>query len=379
MINIPDIVGWTPMHIACYYKRKEIILLLLKNQANLYFKDREGIYPYDLLQNDQVCLEAIKTYLKHSKNSLKKCNNYDQDNEEYNDRNGNYNQVTRSKTEHYLKKYFSKQKLISKNEDNVNLSFNEDNINDFIKLSNTNEKIIESYKFIPKKPKFYLNFKESQSFTKNSLVSSFTYMKASNNPNNTLTSKSMAHNIYTGKLKTKNKPISLLNLYTSHNNYVKVPKELQNIYPQANNVPYLKTQSIKAPNAFPDTKILAELKRYSSIPDSPSKYHLKENNTDSFKTIPDNETLDIKKIYNSIKIENGMTENEKTLKMLDSEESEDSFIIDFDISLNEESINNQKLKMKGNVTERRFKNKSLPEKVFFQSEVSLLLKFRMRK
>src|SRR4051812_48138366 len=35
MINIPDIVGWTSLHIACYYKRPDVILLLLKNRANI--------------------------------------------------------------------------------------------------------------------------------------------------------------------------------------------------------------------------------------------------------------------------------------------------------------------------------------------------------
>jgi hypothetical protein len=70
-ISMPDIVGWTALHVACYYKRQDVILLLLKYGANLNIKDRDGIYAVDLISKDQPCLDIINNFILHSFNSKK--------------------------------------------------------------------------------------------------------------------------------------------------------------------------------------------------------------------------------------------------------------------------------------------------------------------
>jgi ankyrin repeat protein len=65
-VNLPDIVGWTGLHVACYKRRSEVILLLLKYGANLNAKDRDGLFPLDLINKDQNCLHVINNFIIHS-------------------------------------------------------------------------------------------------------------------------------------------------------------------------------------------------------------------------------------------------------------------------------------------------------------------------
>lgn len=43
--------GWTPLHIAVFFKRHFICHLLLKKGGNMYIKNREGNSPYDLIKD----------------------------------------------------------------------------------------------------------------------------------------------------------------------------------------------------------------------------------------------------------------------------------------------------------------------------------------
>ena len=382
MINIPDIVGWTPIHIACYYKRKEIVLLLLKNSANLFFKDREGLYPYNLIANDQSCTEAINSYLmyiQNNKNNVRNSVEYEEKNTEINNETNQNNLLTYSKNEHFFKKYFYKQKQIScKNENDAkNFSFTEQNMQDFIKLSDANEKIFESYKFIPKKPKFYLNYKSFQNLNDIRLGSSINF-------NHDLKNKILNFtNLSTSILKTPkmNKSNTFYNnSSTSKKNFEYIENLEQN---KANNILKISTTniSIKLPKAFPTTKNIGILIGSSA---KINKFCFDEFIEDSEKTIVYNDTLENEYFednkINKIKDKNfkedsieydkndAMIENNINLNMLGSEESEDSFIIDFDISFNEDLA---KVSQKKNLTkkERRAKNKSWIEKVKPQKEV----------
>jgi len=382
MINIPDIVGWTPMHIACYYHRKEVILLLLKNDANLFFKDREGLHPYDLLDNDKNCVDAINSYLiyieqnKQKQKAEMKYNDY-----EYKETDQNYLPTTNNltsayKNEQFFLKYIYKQKMMSMRNDETNFSFNEQNVMDFIKLTTTNERIMENYKFIPKKPKFYLNFKESQfnhdrvassvSFKKNQLRSINTDL-TNNNKFNTLTKSVTFHP--SGKVNRSN---TISNGYNSfYNENLKKEQEAKIRNKQKSITPGI--HSIKIPKAFPLTKNIGLLKKSVSVNwDGRRENTLKGNTEDSEKTITyksdtlenDNDIIELNKRNTDSddgdddSINENIRQNELNMKMLDSIESEDSFLIDFDISLNEDFGNihsSKKMKHK----ERRSRHKSL--------------------
>ena len=362
MINIPDIVGWTPLHIACYYKRKEVILLLLKNQANLFFKNREGLYPYDLLENDPACFEAINSFLIFMQNLRDKSQNLAK------------NQITNCKTE----------------DSHSNFYLNNQNINNLIKLSNTNEKILKNYKFIPKKPKFYLNFKESQSFNSRIFLNSFNEEKNDKNKTNNLTEKTVT--LFSSEVKL-NKLCKLKTLYNYDTNFkktLKTRKELE----FSLNLDHKPIQSednltIKTPKAFPDTKILGRIKNGLINTNLKKENILKQSTVDYGKSITCSVTKEMiqnrphfnqnKTNYNSTKIEEIMKEKYMNLKMLDSTESEDSFIIDFDISNDDLNNSNIPKKKKIKNEDRRVKTKSLINNII-TTEVSIIFEsFRMKK
>lgn len=54
MMNIADIAGWTPLHIAAYFKRSLICHLLLKKGADPYHVNRNGETPWDLVKDSAV-------------------------------------------------------------------------------------------------------------------------------------------------------------------------------------------------------------------------------------------------------------------------------------------------------------------------------------
>ena len=74
MINIPDIVGWTSLHIACYYDRPDVTLLLLKNGANYKTRNRDKETPRDLaLKNNCLsCVKVIDNFCKYQKIEIEK-------------------------------------------------------------------------------------------------------------------------------------------------------------------------------------------------------------------------------------------------------------------------------------------------------------------
>jgi hypothetical protein len=177
MINIPDITGMTSLHIACYYKRPEIILILLKKGANLFTKDREGVYPYDLLQDDDgSCLEVINSYITFLENTSLEIEKIEEEND----------------NEKYIREQQKKQMMISKKpltqkstkgrnnrdfnlQNRRNLSFNniqheineEEDIHCLedestrVEEDKLRKQILDNYKFIPKKHKFFYNYQES--------------------------------------------------------------------------------------------------------------------------------------------------------------------------------------------------------------------------
>lgn len=65
-IDITDLAGWTPLHVACYFKRASCIFLLLKHKASLLTRNREGVCPFDLIQEDKVCVELISEYINQT-------------------------------------------------------------------------------------------------------------------------------------------------------------------------------------------------------------------------------------------------------------------------------------------------------------------------
>ena len=74
MINIPDIVGWTSLHIACFYNRPDVVLLLLKNGANYKTKNREKETPKDLAIKVKgfICVNVIDNFVKYQKKEMEK-------------------------------------------------------------------------------------------------------------------------------------------------------------------------------------------------------------------------------------------------------------------------------------------------------------------
>jgi hypothetical protein len=142
MLNIPDIVGWTPLHIACYYKRPDVILLLLKNSANLFTKDREGITPLDLVFDNSECLKVINNFLAINKDHLDKTIIQVE------------NSVYSFNPKHNLKKIYFK-KLVRNKTNNFSCG---DIMEHIHSPENNNQSIFKNYKFIPKKHKFFHNF-----------------------------------------------------------------------------------------------------------------------------------------------------------------------------------------------------------------------------
>lgn len=68
MLNLPDVVGWTPLHIACFYKRPDVILLLLKYNVRLNVKDREGNIPLELCRDSNECQKIFYNFMKNNLN-----------------------------------------------------------------------------------------------------------------------------------------------------------------------------------------------------------------------------------------------------------------------------------------------------------------------
>jgi hypothetical protein len=145
-------------------------------------------------------------------------------------------------------------------------------------------------------------------------------------------------------------------------------------------------QSIKTPKAFPVTKNINILKKcstaynaYNTNCNYSNAIILKEFTEDSEKTISykNSDTLENNIHITQFDIRSNKSnhnedekENEINLKMLESAESEDSFVIDFDMSNEEDLVHMDFPKRKKiNKLEKRLKNKSVVEKII-TSEVN---------
>jgi hypothetical protein len=139
MLNLPDIVGWTPLHIACYYKRPDVMLLLLKNGANLFTKDREGITPLDLVFDNGECLQVINNFLALNKDNTER---------------------TQPQSEITMCSFDPKnnlKKLICHKQYKKRANFSSGNLAETIE-NEESQKVLNNYKFIPKRHKFYYNY-----------------------------------------------------------------------------------------------------------------------------------------------------------------------------------------------------------------------------
>jgi hypothetical protein len=141
MINIPDIVGWTSLHVASYYKRPDVMLLLLKNGANLLTKDREGIAPIDLVFENEECLKVINAFMSFNIN-----NDSDYDNTYESDRTISYTK------KNHLKKLYPKVLNKDANHSQININQYDEEFEEQTK------QILENYKYIPKRHKFYYSY-----------------------------------------------------------------------------------------------------------------------------------------------------------------------------------------------------------------------------
>ncbi len=223
MVTLPDIVGWTALHVACFYKRADVILLLLKNGANLLTKDRDKLLACDLVLDDPDCVEVIANYLtllgkKKINNNKIANNNFEDNNQNRNSMNNlripnildnnplnlsnnqelgefnnqvtptpnnqinqenletnpnltaEYNSFWKKENSNAFKNYYHKRKK----GDNKNISFSEKNLLEFAQLGQTNQNIRDKYKFIPKKHTFCnllkKNLKKMSSSPKNRFV-----------------------------------------------------------------------------------------------------------------------------------------------------------------------------------------------------------------
>ena len=70
MINIPDLVGWTPLHVVCYYNRTDVVLLLLKHGgANYNTHNRDKLSARDLAIKcgNYNCLKVLDNFIQYQK------------------------------------------------------------------------------------------------------------------------------------------------------------------------------------------------------------------------------------------------------------------------------------------------------------------------
>ena len=113
MINIPDLVGWTPLHMACYYNRPDFVLLLLKSGANYNTHNRDKLSARDLAIKfgNYNCVKVLDNFIKYQQIEKEKClkeiNNDNFNNKE----NDYYNFLNDEIYEEILKKKLTYQKL----------------------------------------------------------------------------------------------------------------------------------------------------------------------------------------------------------------------------------------------------------------------------
>lgn len=222
MIDIPDLAGWTSLHIACYFKRSECILLLVKNHANLLTRNRDGECPFDLVHDDISCIEVIgnfvkenptfDTYLNERIENLIEDNDYDSNfiTEDFNTNKYDKN-IIDNLYKIYLKKKkekddYNNQNSNSKTPTKVE-SKDDDDDSKFKKevynVLDLKQKMSDLYKIIPKKHTFYLEYNKSKKEEIN-LLNQLKENKNKNNKNNNNSNNSLLRSISLKNNESKN-------------------------------------------------------------------------------------------------------------------------------------------------------------------------------
>jgi hypothetical protein len=338
-VNLPDIVGWTGLHVACYKRRSDVILLLLKYGANLNAKDRDGLFPVDLINKDQNCLHVINNFIIHSTISQElKATSLVQEIEikekKQNEENQRIKKISITSVKNrgnFLEKNINTvnsanrrcSKLInnSKFDKRVTVShssFLKEEILDREeeeKIREDQKKILDKYKVIPKRHKFYYMNKEKNYNERNQLAQ---------NLNDELKS-DMNHRTAPGSFRENGNINQKLNMIRSHTSDKK-DKSNNNIYQAPKSSLNQKNSGcclIKKPKSLNTRISIKELKE--NINNS-KKYHngfLSNLNTEMINSARSNkysfyETEQIKK--NKFLIYDSDEEYEKNLK---SQESKD--------------------------------------------------------
>ena len=113
MINIPDLVGWTPLHMACYYNRPDVVLLLLKSGANYNTHNRDKLSARDLAIKfgNYNCVKVLDNFIKYQQIEKEKCLKEINNDNFINNEDDYYNILNDEIYEEILKKYITYQKL----------------------------------------------------------------------------------------------------------------------------------------------------------------------------------------------------------------------------------------------------------------------------
>jgi hypothetical protein len=299
MLNIPDIIGWTPLHIACYYKRPDVTLLLLKHGANLFTRDREGITPLDLVFDDPECLKVINNFLVFNKDITERTIINNNTNIE--------SSILSNQSKNNIKRMLFNRGLArgSKSSNFSSCDFNEQDMESHEKT----KRILKNYKFIPKKHKFYYSYKNNvHDFNLNSKDETLGRTIEDNNMLKIQKTKtSLGHDYLSSPRQQEN------NAFTKFHSLVKIKNEFDKENQRRHSV-NIRTQSsttlIKAPLVFPQMKPLNKLK----------STEIREAGNKSEPTVPDT------KIYPDSPINNKF--NDLYMPSHPSDEEEDSFMFE---------------------------------------------------
>lgn len=72
-MNLTDVDGWTPTHIAAELQRDDVVLTLMRCGANTHLKNRRNVTPYELMSNHE--LKSLATMRMLKDDELVECRN----------------------------------------------------------------------------------------------------------------------------------------------------------------------------------------------------------------------------------------------------------------------------------------------------------------
>jgi len=345
MVTLPDIVGWTALHVACFYKRADVILLLLKNGANLLSQDRDKVLSCDLVIDDPDCVEVIANYLtlletKKINNNKISSNNFSKS------LSLNDNQLISPGREidflkdNHMRAILPKKK--HRDKDKKNMSFSEKNLVQIAQIEK-NQQIRNKYKFIPKKHTFCNVLKKSLKMSEsqhqlNNLIKQDVKPIESEKLDwkaNTLDKKKTWDIIFPVENQLNKNRNSLniiqnsiavkedINLKSSYDFFYKPTLDEDKMLDE--NVAFSNTFkcSISVPKVFPKTKNLLVL---DNAYDEEKRKHQEKNEND----LRNAEIEDLGNDYIQTQ------PNHEFAKFLETQNSEDSFIFDYDQSIFED-------------------------------------------